>query len=155
MNIPHEDANPFVALYWGSMLIGRMMGFFVLRVVRPPHVLAGSAVAAMLLIVASILSGGYLAVYTMIAVGLCNSIMFATIFSLSVQGLGRYTTQASGLLSTAIVGGAVISLAQGMVRDSSTWAASFILPLGCYAFIFFYGVEGYKPDAKHTHPPTG
>ena len=91
----------------------------------------------------------------MIAVGLCNSIMFATIFSLSVQGLGRYTTQASGLLSTAIVGGAVISLAQGMVRDSSTWAASFILPLGCYAFIFFYGVEGYKPDAKHTHPPTG
>lgn len=144
VNIAEENANTFVALYWGSMLVGRLIGYFLLKVVPPPAVLASVAVLAILLIVVSITSSGYTAVWTMIAVGFCNSIMFATIFSLSVNGLGKYTTQASGILSTAIVGGAVISLAQGFLKDFSTWLIAFMLPLACYLYILFYGLNGYK-----------
>jgi FHS family L-fucose permease-like MFS transporter len=107
-------------------------------------VLATCAVLALLLILVSVSSTGYLAVWTMIAVGLCNAVMFATIFSLAVNGLGKYTTQASGILSTAIVGGAVISLAQGLLKDSASWAVAFAIPMVCYLYIFFYGINGYK-----------
>jgi FHS family L-fucose permease-like MFS transporter len=144
VDLPEDKANSLVALYWGSMLAGRLAGYFILKAIRPPVVLAACAVVALLLITVSVLSTGYAAVWTMIAVGLFNSIMFATIFSLSVNGLGRYTTQASGILSTAIVGGAVISLAQGLLKDSSTWAVAFIVPAVCYLYILFYGLHGYK-----------
>ncbi|HEU5147076.1 MAG TPA: sugar MFS transporter [Chryseosolibacter sp.] len=144
VNIAEENANTFVALYWGSMLVGRLIGYFLLKAVSPPTVLASVAVLAIVLILVSITASGYTAVWTMIAVGFCNSIMFATIFSLSVNGLGKYTTQASGILSTAIVGGAVISLAQGFLKDFSTWSVAFMLPLACYVYILFYGLNGYK-----------
>ena len=144
VNIAEENANTFVALYWGSMLIGRLIGYFLLKAVPPPAVLASAALLAILLIVVSVTSSGYTAVWTMIAVGFCNSIMFATIFSLSVNGLGKYTTQASGILSTAIVGGAVISLAQGFLKDFSSWSVAFILPLFCYVYIVYYGLNGHK-----------
>ncbi len=150
VNIPEENANTFVALYWGSMLVGRLIGYFLLRVVSPPVMLACVSVLAIVLIVVSITSTGYTAVWTMIAVGFCNSIMFATIFSLSVNGLGKYTTQASGILSTAIVGGAVISLGQGMVKDVSTWSLAFTIPLGCYVYILFYGLNGHR--SKYNAP---
>lgn len=152
VNIAEENANTFVALYWGSMLVGRLIGYFLLRAVSPPAVLASVAVLAILLITLSITSSGYFAVWTMIAVGFCNSIMFATIFSLSVNGLGKYTTQASGILSTAIVGGAVISLTQGFLKDVSTWSLAFMLPLVCYVYIVFYGLNGYK--SKYNESAT-
>jgi FHS family L-fucose permease-like MFS transporter len=65
-------------------------------------------------------------------------------FSLSVSGLKEYTTQASGLLSTAIAGGAIISFAEGFIKDHYDWSSAFILPLLCYVYILFYGVNGYK-----------
>jgi FHS family L-fucose permease-like MFS transporter len=80
----------------------------------------------------------------MIAVGFCNSVMFAIIFSLSVNGLGKFTTQASGILSTAIVGGAIISFIQGYIKDTSSWPVSFIVPLVCYVYILYYGINGFK-----------
>src|SRR5690606_29144230 len=129
---------------WGGMLIGRLFGAMMLRSLKPQTVLTGSAILATLLILISINSGGYIAVWSMVAVGLCNSIMFAVIFSLSVKGLGKYTTRASGLLSTAIVGGAVISYSQGLVKDYSTWSVAYIIPLICYIYILFYGLNGYR-----------
>jgi FHS family L-fucose permease-like MFS transporter len=126
------------------MLVGRLVGYFLLKMLRPPAVLATTAVCALILILVSVTSTGYLAVWTMIAVGLFNSIMFATIFSLSVNGLGKYTTQASGILSTAIVGGAIISLSQGILKDASSWGISFLIPMACYVYIVFYGLNGYK-----------
>jgi FHS family L-fucose permease-like MFS transporter len=152
VNIPESTANTFVAFYWGSMLAGRLAGYFMLRSFRPPHVLSAAAVLALVLIAVSVLSGGYFAVWTMIAVGLCNSIMFATIFSLSVHGLGKYATQASGVLSTAIVGGAVISVAQGVLKDSSTWAVAFTIPAACYLYILFYGLNGYRGRVNQPLP---
>ena len=144
LKITESDANSFVAFYWGSMLVGRLIGSFLLKSVRASIVLSICSVMAILLIGISVSSSGYVAVWTMIAVGLCNSIMFAIIFSLSVNGLGKYTTQASGLLSTAIAGGAIISFCQGLLIDNSTWTVAFMLPLACYVYILFYGLNGYK-----------
>lgn len=144
LKVTVTDANTYVAFYWGSMLVGRLIGSYILQRVKPPFVLSFCAIMAVVLIAVSINSAGPIAAWTMIAVGLCNSIMFATIFSLSVSGLKEYTTQASGLLSTAIVGGAIISFAQGLLKDHYDWRIAFILPLLCYVYILFYGVNGYK-----------
>jgi len=144
LKITESNANSFVAFYWGSMLVGRLIGSILLKSVKASVVLSICAAAAILLIFVSISSMGYMAVWSMIAVGLCNSIMFAIIFSLSVNGLGKYTTQASGLLSTAIAGGAIISFCQGLLIDNSTWTVAFMLPLACYIYILFYGLNGYK-----------
>ena len=144
LKIPVTEANTYVAFYWGSMLVGRLAGSYILRRVRPSLVLSICAVMAVALIAVSVSSTGLLAVWTMIAVGLCNSIMFAIIFSLSVSGLKQYTTQASGLLSTAIAGGAIISFAQGVIKDHYDWRIAFIIPLLCYLYILFYGVNGHK-----------
>jgi FHS family L-fucose permease-like MFS transporter len=126
------------------MLIGRLIGSYVLKSLKPSFVLATCASLALVLIGISVNSAGYVAVWTMIAVGFCNSVMFAIIFSLSVNGLGKFTTQASGILSTAIVGGAIISFIQGYIKDTSSWPVSFIVPLVCYVYILYYGINGYK-----------
>lgn len=144
LKISVTDANTYVAFYWGSMLVGRLIGAYILKLVKPSLVLSFCAVMAVVLIAVSINSTGTTAVWMMIAVGLCNSIMFATIFSLSVSGLQEYTTQASGLLSTAIAGGAIISYTQGLLKDHYAWHIAFILPLLCYVYILFYGLSGYK-----------
>lgn len=144
LNIAEEQANTFVAFYWGSMLVGRLIGAVVLKSLKPSSVLTFCASAAIVLIVLSVNTSGYIAVWSMIAIGLCNSIMFAIIFSLSVEGLGKYTTQASGILSTAIVGGAIVSYSQGLLIDHYTWAIAFMLPLICYLYILFYGINGYR-----------
>ncbi|MGG7665413.1 sugar MFS transporter [Dyadobacter sp. BHUBP1] len=142
--IVENEAVTYVALYWGSMLVGRFIGAGVLKIVRAPQVLSVCAIAAVVLIVVSVTGAGMLAAWTMVAVGLCNSIMFATIFSLSVAGLEEHATRASGWLSTAIVGGAVISFLQGVLIDHFNWQVAFMLPLLCYVFILFFGMNGYK-----------
>lgn len=142
--IVENEAVTYVALYWGSMLVGRFAGAGVLKIVRAPLVLSICAIAAVVLILVSITSTGMLAAWTMVAVGLCNSIMFATIFSLSVAGLEEHATRASGWLSTAIVGGAIISFLQGVLIDHFNWQVAFMLPLLCYVFILFFGLNGYK-----------
>jgi FHS family L-fucose permease-like MFS transporter len=144
LRIPVSEANTFVAFYWGSMLVGRLIGSYILKLAKPAVVLTLCAAMAILLIIISINSGGFIAVWSMIAVGLCNSVMFAIIFSLSVKGLGKYTTQASGILSTAIAGGAIISFSQGLLKDHSSWYFAFMIPLACYAYIMYYGINGYK-----------
>lgn len=145
LHIPENEANRYVAFYWGGMIVGRFAGLVMLRFAHSSKVLAVCAVAAVVLILVSVNTGGYTAVVTMIAVGLCNAIMFAIIFSLSVEGLGAYTTRASGLLASAITGGAVISLLEGYVKDIADWRMAFMVPLACYVYIIFYGVNGYKP----------
>jgi FHS family L-fucose permease-like MFS transporter len=145
-----HQANSFVAFYWGGMLVGRLLGSALLQSIKPPLMLRACAIMSVLLILISINSSGYVAVWSLISVGVCNAIMFATIFSLSVDGLGKFTTQASGLLSTAIVGGAIIPFLTGVVRDNSTWYLAFIIPVLCYVYILFYGINGYK--SKFTLP---
>jgi FHS family L-fucose permease-like MFS transporter len=151
--IPVHDANTYVTFYWGSMLGGRLLGAAILKSVRPPLVLSVCGGLAVFLILFSINTGGLTAVWSMIAVGLCNSVMFAIIFSLSVGGLGSGTAKASGLLSTAIVGGAVVSYAMGALKDHFDWRVAFLVPVICYLYIVFYGMSGYK--SKETAKATG
>jgi MFS transporter, FHS family, L-fucose permease len=139
-----EDANNYVAFYWGGMLVGRFVGAYLLKIIKPSHILSICASLAAILIAISINSTGQIAIWSMILIGICNSVMFAIIFSLSVNGLGSFTAQASGILSTAIVGGAVISFSLGIVKDNFTWQIAFLIPLLCYIYILFYGLSGYK-----------
>ncbi|MGV8879712.1 MAG: sugar MFS transporter [Sphingobacteriaceae bacterium] len=142
-----KEANTFVAFYWGSMVVGRLIGAVILKTVNPSYVLSVCASMAIVLIVISVTNTGQLAIWSMIAIGFFNAVMFAIIFSLSVNGLGKYTTQASGILSTAIAGGAIISFAQGMLIDNFSWPVAFMLPLVCYVYILFFGLNGYR--SKH------
>ncbi len=143
-------ANTYVALYWGGMLVGRLLGSLVLQWNKPQKVLLWSAIVAISFIVLSLTTAGSLAVWFMVAVGLCNSVMFAVIFSLGIAGLGAQATKASGLLSSAIVGGAIIPYFQGLLIDRFNWTISFFLPLFCYVYIVFFAVKGYKSN-KLTH----
>jgi MFS transporter, FHS family, L-fucose permease len=152
VGIAADAANHYVAFYWGGMLVGRFFGSIVLRSVKPWIVLTSLSILSVVLILASLSSTGYIAIWTMIAVGVCNSVMFAIIFSLSVSGLSAHTTQASGLLSTAIVGGAVVSFIQGLIKDHYSWQVAFLVPVICYLYILFYGISGYKSKyCPHLH----
>lgn len=147
--IPEEEANTYLSFYWGGMLVGRLIGAYLLKSIKPAYVLSACAILAIIFITLSVSSGGYFAVWSMIAVGFCNSVMFATIFSLSIRGLGKFTAQASGILSTAIVGGAIVTFLQGLVIDHATWTIAFLLPLACYIYILIFGVWGYKSKLSY------
>lgn len=151
LQIQEHLANFYLSFYWGGMLVGRFIGVYFLKLFPPQRVLYFVGGLAILLILISILTTGYVSVWAMVSVGLCNSIMFATIFSLSVKGLGSHTGDASGLLSTAIVGGAVITYLLGYSRDFAEWNVVFCIPIVCYLVIIFYGVKGHNIKQVDTH----
>lgn len=144
LHIAEDAANRYVAFYWGGMLVGRLIGVVLLKRILPHHLLILNAIISILLILLSVNTSGSLAVWSLISVGLFNSVMFAIIFSLSISGLGKHITKASGVLSTAISGGAVIVVVQGWLIDSSSWATAFLIPVICYLYVIFYGVHGHK-----------
>ncbi|GGY44906.1 sugar MFS transporter [Pseudoduganella albidiflava] len=135
------QAAHYVSLYWGGAMVGRFIGFAVMRKVSPGKALAFNAAASIALIAIAVLGGGKVAMFAIIAVGLCNSIMFPTIFSMALHGLGKQTGQASGLLCMAIVGGALVPFAQGAVADAMGVQVSFVVPAACYAFILYFGLK--------------
>jgi len=138
-------AGRLLAVYWGCAMVGRFLGSVVMRHVTASKVLACNALLSVLLIAVAVLCGGKLAMWSLLAVGLCNSIMFPTIFSLALNGLGRFTSAGSGVLCMAIVGGALMPLLQASLADSLGLLLSFVVPLLCYLFIFYYGIAGHKP----------
>jgi FHS family L-fucose permease-like MFS transporter len=138
--------------YWMCAMVGRFIGSATLRFFKPGKLLATHAVIAALLALTSALTTGYTAVATIIAVGLMNSIMFPTIFTLAIDGLGRHTEQGSGILCAAIVGGAFIPALQGVFADSAGLHISFVLPAACYLYIAWYGLKGHAVDAKASRP---
>lgn len=144
-SIKEVDAGKMVSFYWGGAMVGRFIGSAVQRKINPGTVLGFNAIAASVLVLVSMFSAGQLAIWSMLLVGLFNSIMFPTIFSLAIRGLGKHTGQASGILCMAIVGGAVIPLAQGLIADSIGIHHAFILPVVCYLFIAYYGFKGSVP----------
>jgi FHS family L-fucose permease-like MFS transporter len=139
--LSHADAYHYVSIYWGGAMVGRFIGFAVMRVVSPGKALAFNALLAILLILAATFGSGSTAMWAILAVGLCNSIMFPTIFTMALHGLGKYTGQGSGILCMAIVGGAIVPFAQGALADSMGVQLSFLLPAACYAFILYFGIK--------------
>jgi len=123
---------------------------FNLGKTNPGRTLAILAVVAAVLVITSMLTFGQFAMWSILAVGLFNSIMFPTIFTLAIDGLGKHTGQGSGILCTAIVGGALIPLAQGFLADTIGIHHAFILPVLCYLYIAFYGLKGHIPTFSKT-----
>lgn len=139
----HQAAS-FVSWYWGGALLGRFIGIPLLNRIAPASILTFNALAAVICLLISINSAGLLAVYSLVLVGLFNSIMFPTIFSLALQKLGALSSQGSGLLCIAIVGGAILPMLQGLLADHIGIQLAFVLPLLCYLYIAGYGRAGYK-----------
>ncbi len=134
-----KSAGLLLSYYWLGALVGRMLGGFMLRLVRPGILLIAFAAAAIVLITVSAGSSGSLAAWSLLAVGLANSIMFPTIFSLAVEGLDGETPRASGLLCTAIVGGAIVPVITGFVADAGGLALALAVPAACYFVIALFG----------------
>ncbi|NMP31506.1 sugar MFS transporter [Thalassotalea sp. M1531] len=140
--LEEAEAAKYIAYYWGGAMVGRFIGAGVMQKIAAGKVLAFNAVAAVVCICAAVFTSGTFAMWAILAVGLCNSIMFPTIFSLAISGLGKHTSQGSGILCLAIVGGAIIPLFQGMLADSIGVQLSFLLPIVCYVYIAYYGLIG-------------
>jgi FHS family L-fucose permease-like MFS transporter len=136
-----DIAAKYVALYWGGAMVGRFIGFAVMRTISPGKTLAFNACLAIVLVITAIAGHGAVAMWAILAVGLCNSIMFPTIFSMALHGLGKHTGQGSGILCMAIVGGALVPFVQGLLADTMGLRLSFVVPALCYAFIMLFGLK--------------
>jgi len=135
----------FVMFYWGGAMVGRFAGFYLTRQYQPGRILSLFALLAITAIVVSMLSSGFVALWSILAVGLFNSIMFPTIFSIAIEDLDDLKPQGSGVLCTAIAGGAFIPPLYGFFTDAAGFKMAFILLLVCYFYIWFYGKTFSSP----------
>jgi FHS family L-fucose permease-like MFS transporter len=139
-----QEATRYVSLYWTMAMVGRFIGSALLAGFSPRRLLALFATINVLLLVVTMSSEGQVALYSVVAIGLFNSIMFPTIFALSIERLGPLTNKGSSLLIMAIVGGAIVPYLQGVLADNIGLHHSFVLPLLCYAYIIFFGLAGAR-----------
>jgi FHS family L-fucose permease-like MFS transporter len=146
-NVSELVAAGYVSYYWGGAMVGRFIGSAILQKVRTDVVLGIAALVACTLVVGSILTFGHVAMGAIILVGLFNSVMFPSIFTLGIAKLGPLTGDGSGLLVMAIVGGAIVPLLQGVLADRIGIHHAFILPALCYLYIAYYAFRGSRPVA--------
>jgi FHS family L-fucose permease-like MFS transporter len=144
------DAGEMVAYYWGAAMAGRLVGAGLMNYVAATKYLAVNALIAIIMIIVSMNSTGGIAMWSILAVGFFNSIMFPTIFTLAVKGLGAMTSKGSGLVCQAIVGGALIPLVQGFTADIIGIQLSFIVPMLCYIYIGWYALNGSKETSTDS-----
>jgi len=142
-----KTAAGFVSFYWGGAMIGRFLGAGLLRRIKPGNLLGLCAICAATLVSVSMALGGHTAMWSILAVGLFNSIMFPTIFSLGLAELGPLTGSGSGILTMAIVGGAILPVVQGTIADHVGIHHAFLLPVLCYLYILFFGLRGSRPNS--------
>jgi len=143
-----KTAAGYVSFYWGGAMIGRFLGAGLLRKFRAGHLLGAFAICTSSLVCLSMLTHGHFAMWSILAVGFFNSIMFPTIFSLGVAELGPLTGNGSGILNMAIVGGAIVPLIQGAIADRIGIHHAFFIPVICYLYILFYALSGSKPNSE-------
>jgi len=143
-----EDAGKHVALYWGGAMVGRFIGAYLLRVFSPGKVLASAAAMTILLLLISANSTGLVSGWSLLAIGLFNSIMFPTIFSLASEGLGDRAAEGSGVICMAIVGGAIVPFITGVAADAAGLKMALIVPAICYAMILVFGWYARRPAVQ-------
>ncbi|HVD98858.1 MAG TPA: L-fucose:H+ symporter permease [Cytophagaceae bacterium] len=143
-DITEQSAASFISYYMFGAMTGRFIGSALMQKIKPNKILAFNAFVAFLLVISSVFSVGYTAVILVVLVGLMNSIMFPTIFTLAIDGLGKFTKDGSSYLIMAIVGGGIIPPIMGAISDSSNIQTAYIVPAICYLYILFYGLIGYK-----------
>src|SRR5215469_3207618 len=145
--LPEKVAARYVSLYWGGAMVGRFIGSWLLTKFRTRVVLGTAAVVACSLVVTSIITHGHTAMWAIIAVGLFNSVMFPSIFTVGLTGLGPLTSKGSSLMVAAIVGGALIPLAEGHLADKVGVQHAFVIPVVCYVYIAMFGfLGGHKAE---------
>ena len=145
-----EAAGKHVPLYWLGAMVGRFIGAYLLRLLRPGLVLAAAATAVIGLLTVSGLTSGTVSAYALLAIGLFNSIMFPTIFSLASEGLGARTPEGSGVICVAIVGGAIVPPLTGTLADMIGLRGALSIPAVCYAVILLFGLYA----ARRTPAPA-
>jgi FHS family L-fucose permease-like MFS transporter len=141
-NISELAAAGLLSFYWGGAMVGRFIGSALQQKIAANKILGVAAIVAALLVITSMLTFGHVAMWTIIAVGLFNSVMFPTIFTLAIEGLGPLTGDGSGLLVAAIVGGAIIPEIQGIIADRIGIHHAFFLPILCYMYIAYFAFVG-------------
>ncbi len=145
--LSHDKAAGYLSIYWGGAMVGRFIGAGLMNKIAPNKYLAFNASMAVgLLMLAIAAGGGAVTQWSLLLIGFFNSIMFPTIFSLGTKGLGKFTGAASGIISTAIVGGALVPVLQGFVIDHVGLMISYVIPAVCYVYIVFFATQGYKAD---------
>lgn len=146
LGLTDGEAGKLIAYYWGGAMVGRFVGSYFLRLMSPGKILASVAIGAIALIAISANTSGGISAYSLLTIGLMNSIMFPTIFSLACEKLGARAADGSGIINIAIFGGAVIPLLTGMIADASgSLAIALTLPALCYAIIAGFGIYARRP----------
>jgi FHS family L-fucose permease-like MFS transporter len=145
-----KTASFLVSLYWFGALVGRLLGAGIMTKVKAGKLLGIFGITAAVLITVSMFTSGSVAIGTLVLCGFFNSVMFPNIFTLGIAGLGPMTSKGSGLIMTAVVGGAVIPLAIGALADKVGIQHSFVIPIICYLYIAYYGLAGSKPKRTIT-----
>ncbi|KTF09127.1 sugar MFS transporter [Pseudoalteromonas sp. H103] len=139
--LEEHAAAALISYYWGGAMVGRFIGSALLQKIAPAKAIAFNAFSVIALLLITIFTQGDLALYSVLAIGLFNSIMFPTIFSVAIEKLGSLTSKGSGWLCLAIVGGALVPLLQGFIADTVNIQQSFFVPMICYVFIAWYGLN--------------
>lgn len=140
------QAQKLVMYYWGGALVGRLLGSWMLTKIKAGKLLGIFGVISAVLVVIAILSSGYVAIDALILAGFFNSIMFPNIFALGIAGLGPMTSKGSGLIMTAVWGGALIPVFIGWISDNASYEIALVVPVICYLYIAFYGFSGHVPS---------
>jgi MFS transporter, FHS family, L-fucose permease len=153
-SLPEFAAAKYVTYYWGGAMVGRFIGSAILQKVKTGTVLAIAAITACALVCISMLTTGHVAMWSIIAVGLFNSIMFPSIFTLGIAELGPLTGDGSGMLVMAIVGGAILPVLQGALADRIGIHHAFIIPAVCYLYILYYALWGSRPTPVVVQTPV-
>jgi len=142
------QAGEHVPYYWGGAMIGRFVATYILRLFAPATVLACAAAGAVALLGVAATGLGAPSGWALLAVGLCNSLMFPTIFSLASEGLGVRAAEGSGLICMAIVGGAVIPPITGRAADEGDLQIALVVPALCYIGILLFGLYARRPSSR-------
>jgi FHS family L-fucose permease-like MFS transporter len=140
-----KTASYLVSLYWGGAMVGRLLGSWMLTKIQTGRLVSIFAASGAVLLAVSMFTSGPVAIWTLVLCGFFNSIQFPNVFALGIAGLGPLTSRGSGLINTAIVGGAVIPYLIGALADKIGIQGSFVLPVACYLYIAWYGMWGSKP----------
>ncbi|WP_121022182.1 sugar MFS transporter [Helicobacter vulpis] len=150
-NLDAKTATQYISYYWGGAMVGRFIGSAIMAKIAPNRCLAFNAIMNVILLVLAIVLDNHTTTYLLLAIGFFNSIMFPTIFSLATKSLGKFTSQASGLICIAIVGGALVPPVQGLVADYMGLIISYLVPMVCYFYIIFFALQGYKVVTDKEH----
>jgi FHS family L-fucose permease-like MFS transporter len=156
-NLPGLSARSawyYLLGHWIGFMLGRFGGSALMKTIAAPRLLSIFGTGSLISIIVALSAGGSASVWALVLIGFFHSIMFPTIFALSIKNLGPLTKRGSSLQVMAILGGAVLPAIMGRISDATSIRTAFIVPLICYVYIFYFAVDGYKPGNARSKRTT-